>query len=397
MTVIAGTAAGRRVTSSSRFAGRPEWRASAALDGDPRTAWIGDWGAGPVWWQVSSRTRFTVGRLRLAPARLAVRRPTRVGLSWDGGAAPALAVGPDGTIALPRVVHTHTLRISVLSAAAVPGASAADQRAVGIGELAGIRGLPPAAGAPAHVVRAGCGAVRIRVGAHTIALRLSTGATAFATGRPVLASSCGPAVPLAAGATQLTGVAGPWAVDTLALRSSAPAPAAAAPSGDRILAGGRPGPGSWSGVRLRATGPSWLVLGEGYDRGWRAWCGSLALGAPVPIDGYANGWPIGPSCTRARFAFGPNRVAGIGYLVSAVAGILCLLVLGSPAARSFSGAARRRRSPPRRPRWWCRAAAGPNRRRAAGAGSASPWRPPSRVSCSARRRAGSRSSWPCSS
>ena len=93
------------------------------------------------------------------------------------------------------------------------------------------------------------------------------------------------------------------------------------------------GHGSHDGVRVSVSGPSWLVLGEGYNRGWHATCDGHALGAPVPIDGYANGWPIGPSCHSVTFTFAPNRLATIGYVISGVAGLVCLALLLWPVVR----------------------------------------------------------------
>jgi arabinofuranan 3-O-arabinosyltransferase len=72
------------------------------------------------------------------------------------------------------------------------------------------------------------------------------------------------------------------------------------------------------------AGPSWLVLGESFNRGWRAYCGDRSLGEPQLIDGFANGWRVGPSCTRARIAYAPNATARISYWVS---GLACLVLL----------------------------------------------------------------------
>ena len=88
-------------------------------------------------------------------------------------------------------------------------------------------------------------------------------------------------------------------------------------------------------MRLRVDGPAWLVLGEGYNRGWRAWCGERDLGAPEPVDGYANGWRIDRDCRNARFAFAPNRSAVVGYAVSLLACLACLaLVVVDPRRRA---------------------------------------------------------------
>jgi hypothetical protein len=85
-------------------------------------------------------------------------------------------------------------------------------------------------------------------------------------------------------------------------------------------------------VRLAVTGPSWLVFGESYSSAWRAWCRDRAgheraLGAPVPIDGFANGWRVGSSCREARFAFAPQRTAIWSYAVSLLAASAMALFL----------------------------------------------------------------------
>ena len=59
----------------------------------------------------------------------------------------------------------------------------------------------------------------------------------------------------------------------------------------------------------------------------------------MPIDGFANGWRVGAGCREARFEFRPQRLADVGYAISAVGcfGMLGVLLL---ALR------RRRRSAP---------------------------------------------------
>ena len=124
---------------------------------------------------------------------------------------------------------------------------------------------------------------------------------------------------------------------------------------------GHGGDSSRTGVRLALDRPAWLVLGEGYSRGWRASCRSAdgkerKLGAPEPIDGFANGWRVGSSCAVARFWFAPQRLATVSYGVSALAGLAILLLLvaplwrgrrdlGSRPGRTRPGAARRPRTP----------------------------------------------------
>jgi arabinofuranan 3-O-arabinosyltransferase len=228
---------------------------------------------------------------------------------------------------MPRAVRTGSLRITVVSAVAPAGATPAQRRAVGIGEVTGIGGLSPVAAPVRQRFQAPCGSARVDTGSAQIALRVSGSATAFATGTPLRAVSCGHGVRLAAGTQTLAVAPGAFAVDTLRLSAPAPMPAAPPSSPGRVLRSGVTGEGSVTGAHVAVTAPAWLVLGQGYDRGWRASCDGHSLGAPTPIDGYANGWPVAAGCRDVSFTFAPNRLAEIGYLISAVAGLVCLLLV----------------------------------------------------------------------
>ncbi len=313
-----------RASSSSRFDGEPRWRASSALDGNPATAWIGDYSpAAPAWLSVSARRPFAVSRLRLVFAATPVRRPTRVRLLWSGGASGPLAVAPDGSVALGQTVRARQARLEILAAAPAPGATAAQLRAVGIAEVVGL----PRVSLPARArFSAPCGSAVVTVGGQTVALRATATSAAFEHGTPVRAVGCGAPITLTAGTVALASAPAPLKIDDLRLSSPAPAPApaAAAPSGTVINAGNS----SYQHVRVSITGPSWLVLGEGYNRGWRAFCNGRPLGSPTPIDGYANGWQVGPGCVNVHFSFAPQTLADVGYAISAVAALACLLLLG---------------------------------------------------------------------
>jgi hypothetical protein len=170
--------------------------------------------------------------------------------------------------------------------------------------------------------------VRLRVGGQPVALRVSGSSVAFGTGAPLHAVSCGAGPALPAGAQRLSSEPGPFAVDQLLLQSPAPHPLASIASvSGTVTSSGTAGRGSYDHVRLSVSRASWLVLGEGYNRGWRAWCDGRSLGPPAPIDGYANGWRVGPGCSDARFAFAPNTLAAVGYGASAAIGLACLVLL----------------------------------------------------------------------
>jgi FtsH-binding integral membrane protein len=98
----------------------------------------------------------------------------------------------------------------------------------------------------------------------------------------------------------------------------------AAAAAGRVTDPGKMGRGSYDGVRLQVSEPSWLVLGESYNRGWQAECDGHDLGAPKVVDGFANGWRVEPGCKRASFSFGPQRAVDWGYAIGALA---CLALL----------------------------------------------------------------------
>jgi hypothetical protein len=87
------------------------------------------------------------------------------------------------------------------------------------------------------------------------------------------------------------------------------------------------GRGSYDDVRVQVNEPSWLVLGESYNRGWQAKCDGRDLGAPKVVDGFANGWRVEPGCKRASFSFGPQRAVNWGYAIGALACLVLLAIM----------------------------------------------------------------------
>jgi hypothetical protein len=186
-----------------------------------------------------------------------------------------------------------------------------------------------------------CGTLAIAGAGRTLPLRLEGAVSDLDSARPLRARGCG-RLALPARRTLLTASAGPARLDFLRLASPAPAGAAPTPAGGgRVLDAGQPRRGVRDGVRLAVDGPSWLVLGQSFNRGWRAWCGDRSLGAPRPIDGHANGWRIDRECRDARFAFAPNRWAAAGYAISALAalGLLAVVLRGRRRGSATASAA----------------------------------------------------------
>ena len=318
-----------RAASSSRFQARPGWRASRALDGDRHTSWLGGWGpGGRAWVEWRAPGARPIERLRLVAPREDVRRPTLVRLHWPGGATGPLRVGAGGVVVSPRPIAAAQVRLEVLAARFAPGVPPARRRvrAVGIAEVEGLRGVPPVR-PPARELDAPCGTAAARAAGSTLPLRVVASRADFEAGRPLRAQGCGQAIHLRAGRQLLTTRSEAFAIETLRLRSPAEGALPAVSGGGQVLSSGNSGRGRLDDVRLAVDGPSWLVLGQSYNRGWRAWCGDRSLGEPVAIDGYANGWRVGRDCRQARFAFAPNRVAVAGYGVSALAALLCLVLV----------------------------------------------------------------------
>jgi arabinofuranan 3-O-arabinosyltransferase len=330
-----GTAGPAVFEGSGRFRNAAGHRASRAFDGDPRTAWLAPSRTGAGAWLSWSLPRpATVRGLRLVAPRERVRLPTRVALSVDGATGTPAAVGAGGVVALPAPVRGRRFRLAVLAARFPPGTPGAERqrRAVGIAEVQGAGApRPPAGGTTATLP---CGAVRLRVGTTSVALAAAGSRARFDAGEPVRARGCGAALALGSGPQPLRDAGGALRADLLRLRSPAPAGTAPVAGGGRVLDPGRTGNGSHTGARVSVRGPAWLVLGESYDRGWRARCDGQSLGGPVPLDGFANAWPLDRGCHTLDFSFAPRRAVTIAQVLSALA---CLLALGLVVLRRPRG------------------------------------------------------------
>jgi arabinofuranan 3-O-arabinosyltransferase len=346
---LGGSVADARFASSSRFEGLGRYRASGAFDGDGGRAWIGEWVPGHAAWLSWTAPRATAVRsLVLSPPSVRVRRPTRVRLTVDGVASAPLAVAADGAVALPAAVRGRRFRLDVLAARFPAGTPAGVQqrRAVGIGEVRGA-GVPRVTIPRTGTVALPCGIATARVGTQTVRLRATADRAALDAGRPIRLEGCGPVTVTGGGDTPITGSTGQLRVDSLRLDSSAPAPAKRAGGGGAVVDAGSADHGGRTGVKVDVAGPSYLVLGQSYDKGWRATCDDHDLGAPIVLQGYANAWPVDKGCHDVAFSYAPQKLANAGYLVSGAGCLGLLMLLGAGAWR------RRRRgaalAPPARP------------------------------------------------
>ena len=348
-----GLPAGWSYTSSSRFEGVPGRRASSAFDGDPNTAWAGDLIPGQPSPFIAFRSPrlLTISRFQLVPARGgAYQFPRKVQVSTAAGPVRG-AVGPDGWVHLGRPIRVSGMRVEITATRQpTPFQRKRKLRSVAIAEVR-VPGLKPP-----HPNRTGtfatvCGQLSARARGQVLPLQVRGDVTALDAGDALPLRPCGPAsarLALPAGASTVLAPAGAvMRPDYLRLRSPAPDGSApgALPPGTLVAPGTSTDDSRRDGVRLALKAPAWVVLGQSWSSGWRAWCNETggrerALGPPVLIDGYANGWLVGPSCHTVHMLFTPQRVATWSYLASALAGLALLLVA------TIGFVAGRRRRPP---------------------------------------------------
>lgn len=85
-----------------------------------------------------------------------------------------------------------------------------------------------------------------------------------------------------------------------------------------------------------ADGGAWLRLGQSFNEGWRASVvGGDSLGAPVLVDGYANGWRIAPSSDPVEIVleWTPQRRVRWALWISLASMVSGLALLAAARAR----------------------------------------------------------------
>ena len=363
-----------RATSSAHLAGSARARASAALDGDPTTAWVSRYrGLRRQWIRVRVPEPITVDRLDLqivADGRHSV--PTQLELFDETGASRVIDLPPitdvprpGATVRVPvrfAPLQGRMFRLRINHARVIPTFDfycECDQALpVGIAEI-GMPGVP--------VVRIPdrlperCRTDLLRLDGRPLPVRV-TGTTEQALARaPLALRPCDPdGVRLGPGRHLLWSARGSkqgFDVDRLTLASAAgggPWPGlgptgtfAAAPGGDadrgpglRVIAEGR--------VRIRAEvtgrGAGWVVLGQSVNPGWRARLDGRDLGPARLVDGFANGWEIPATATAGSrslvIEWVPQRRVNAALGISAVAALVAAGIAVAPPRR------RRRRDRP---------------------------------------------------
>ena len=161
--------------------------------------------------------------------------------------------------------------------------------------------------------------------------------------------SCGDPIDLEAGRSLLTTAAGDQAgveVNVLALTSGAGGGAGV----DTVATGALDAPAppatetertGRNAHRIRVRGaqePYWIVLGQSFSPGFTATTSDgRDLGEPTLVNGYANGWRIDPAELGADVTvdidWTPQRIVWIGLALSAVGVLICLALIVLPGWR----------------------------------------------------------------
>ncbi len=366
--------------SSSALPGSLDARASAAVDSDPTTAWTNSFGGNlGSWVQVRSSSPVTLSKLNLqivADGRHSV--PTSLRLEVDGN--------PVRNLRLPAITDSNAkdaVTTAPVSFAPVTGSNfrlyvTGERREntidyfnhsplelpVAIAEIGadGLRVAQPAASLPSA-----CRSDLLTIDRTPVSVQVG-GSTFAAVARDGMeVQLCGKPLTLAAGAHTLSTARGSVTgidLDRLLLASNTAGKAAdptdpfpgdvrtqstAGSTVPRVTVTGE-GPVAY---RLTVTGatpgqPFWLVLGQSMSPGWAAkLAGSGSLGKSQLVDGYANGWLINPKTASfdVSLDWTPQNRVWIGIGISAVAGLICLLMVLRREPRAYrriipSGAAR---------------------------------------------------------
>ena len=349
--------------SDARLPGDLDARASAAIDGDPATAWSpGLLDQTGHWLEVETSTSIEAVGLALQVVADGYHSvPTRLRVEADGAdpqfvELPPIADDPGRrrgtTVDVPVTFPPLSGRVFRVTIEEVRPVVTPDffsgaplELPVAIAEL-GIPGVLQPAAAPGVALDLPCRDDLVTIDGRPLPVRL-TGDVRTATARQGLAiEACGVSTALDLGAGDHEVRTAPGAttgfdIDRLVLSSeptAAPTTDAIPVSAPRlgVEAVGRTG-FDVEVAASRAGGPTfWLVLGQSHSLGWKASVGGRDLGPPVLVDGYANGWRIEPTgeTLDVRLRWEPQQRIWLGLAVSGVALLLCLATLAVSFLRS---------------------------------------------------------------
>lgn len=356
-------------TSSSRMPGDLRATASATIDGDPATAWspgLGTEAQQGSWLDYQLGHTVTFDHLDLDVVSDAEHsRPTAVTVSTSNGshtvALPPIPVtspaGSQTTVPVDFAPLTgDNIRVTFSGVAERTTTSYETSLQTAMPIAVAEVGIPGVSAAPLPAtIPSGCRSDLLQLDGRPLWVSVSGSTSAALAGDGLSVALCGPdasGLHLGAGTHVLVAANGArtgWNLDQLVLDSAAggaPEPPAAsglqppappASTGAPSVAITSQGPTSMT-VHVRgATKPFVLVLGESIDSGWAAGVvGGPSLGAPVLVDGFANGWVV-DAATLAKIAdhgsfdvavrFTPQSGVDAALVISGGTVVVCVAVV----------------------------------------------------------------------
>ena len=306
-----------QATASSTMLDQPQLLGRSAVDGDPRTVWIpSSWDPNPSL-TIKFGHRVRIDRLQIqAGAGGDGGPPVQVSMIANGQVRGGWA-GADGWIAFPAVkAKKITLRFTPQSSSQLQ-----------ITDVV-IPGVKPLGQPPAFQLKSLCGlGPTLAVDGYPIRTKLTGGTMAdLLAGRAVSYQSC-QKVTVRKGENRIKVPPS----DPYRIRSSVVGPAKSAllPDADTKT---EPVPiGSWGPgkreVHVSTDGPSYLVVNENFNTGWRATMNGHEL-RPVRLDGWRQAWLI-PDKTYApvTITYQPD----LPYQASLVLGLVLVLIVAAAA------------------------------------------------------------------
>ncbi|WP_436795905.1 alpha-(1-_3)-arabinofuranosyltransferase domain-containing protein [Actinospongicola halichondriae] len=338
-------------TSSEFLPGDLRSRASAAVDGDPETAWQTPFvGIVGQWIDVPADGTKAINDLRLAV--LADGRhsiPTRLEITGDGGPVtvdlpPVESSDVPGAVetidvVLPTPVQGDRIRITIADAdvRTTPDWYTGDPVGLPVG-LAEIDAIGIGSAPPVERFDSGCRDDLVEIDGRPVSVRIAGDAGDALDRDGMSVTSCGGPLDLGEGRHTIKAAAGTQTgldLDRLVLRS--PGFTLAEP-GETPLVTMRAADVDSASATVESDGsPFWLVLDQSNNDGWELTVEGATVDGPRPVDGFAAGWyvqPDGPGPLEASIRWTPQRGADLALLVSLAGVLACLaLVVLAPGRR----------------------------------------------------------------
>ena len=344
---------GTTATSSDHLSGAIDQRANAAIDGDPTTFWSGDvLASNPRSIVVKLPTRQTIDHLNLqivADGHHSV--PTRLRLIGDDGTTRVVDLPPIAEGANQGSVTTVPLQFAPITTSSLT-VELSELRTVNtIDTASGVTvALPPAiaelgiagvAATPPQAIDTGCRIDLLTVDRKPIAIRIAGDVSTALQRRSLSVASCDGPLLLTTGSHRIAAARGTLTgldLDRLTLTSDAGGAAASiAPDGQVAPIVRTPAPAidvnNDNATTTKITIPEtsegfWLVLGQSYSIGWNASLHGHSLGAPVLVDGYANGWwvPAGTDAGTVTVTWTPQRYVWAAFALTLLTVVACIIL-----------------------------------------------------------------------